>query len=442
MSPFLYGCRGLVRPVTPAATTPLAPFQPGPLQGGGSTAVDLPAGFRARTVMEAGTPLSDGFLSPMYPSGMSALPAPDGRTLLVRNHQIPPGVPSRTGPFGFQNHLLSADVLVYDAGADGAKPAYAAVTTLVYDTRLLWTAWSSLRLGGLLDLGGGTVTPWGSWLCGEGTVQTRDDRYGRDHGFLFDVSLSDRPRAEPLRALGRFQHASVAVDPRTGIVYQTEAQPDGLVYRFLPSARGDLRAGGQLQALATDTDLSVASPAQPSPVRWVDLGPADRPGDDLRLHGRAQGATPVAEGSGLSFYDGSLWITTRSGGGSGQLWRYTPSPHEGLASEEGAPGHLTLDLSCRPTDPLSGLESVAFAPWGDALLSGTATPATLYGRNSQGTAYPLVRCRRPDTRLAGPTFSPDGTTLFVNLVEAGLTLAITGPWPDPLALSNQHDTTS
>jgi uncharacterized protein len=30
--------------------------------------------------------------------------------------------------------------------------------------------------------------------------------------------------------------------------------------------------------------------------------------------------------------------------------------------------------------------------------------------------------------LAGATFSPDGTTLFVNVQRRGLTLAITGPW--------------
>jgi len=30
--------------------------------------------------------------------------------------------------------------------------------------------------------------------------------------------------------------------------------------------------------------------------------------------------------------------------------------------------------------------------------------------------------------LAGACFSPDGTTLFVNIYEPGITLAVTGPW--------------
>jgi len=33
-----------------------------------------------------------------------------------------------------------------------------------------------------------------------------------------------------------------------------------------------------------------------------------------------------------------------------------------------------------------------------------------------------------DSEMAGATFSPDGSTFFVNIQHAGLTLAITGPW--------------
>ena len=33
-----------------------------------------------------------------------------------------------------------------------------------------------------------------------------------------------------------------------------------------------------------------------------------------------------------------------------------------------------------------------------------------------------------DLELAGAVFSPDGSTLFMNIQHEGLTLAITGPW--------------
>ncbi len=45
-------------------------------------------------------------------------------------------------------------------------------------------------------------------------------------------------------------HEAVAVDPRTGIVYETEDRGTSGFYRFLPAERGNLAAGGRLQMLA------------------------------------------------------------------------------------------------------------------------------------------------------------------------------------------------
>jgi secreted PhoX family phosphatase len=36
------------------------------------------------------------------------------------------------------------------------------------------------------------------------------------------------------------------------------------------------------------------------------------------------------------------------------------------------------------------------------------------------------------SELTGPTFTPDGSILFVNIQNPGTTLAITGPWSDYL----------
>lgn len=53
----------------------------------------------------------------------------------------------------------------------------------------------------------------------------------------------------PLKAMGRFQHEAIAIDPQTHIVYQTEDRGDSLFYRFIPKEPTNLAAGGQLQAL-------------------------------------------------------------------------------------------------------------------------------------------------------------------------------------------------
>src|SRR5690606_17590714 len=74
----------------------------------------------------------------------------------------------------------------------------------------------------------------------------------KDHGYNFEVPswLDSRPAAPlALKAMGRFNHEAVAVDPHSGIVYQTEDRGDGLIYRFIPAHLGSLLIGGKLQAL-------------------------------------------------------------------------------------------------------------------------------------------------------------------------------------------------
>ena len=53
------------------------------------------------------------------------------------------------------------------------------------------------------------------------------------------------------------------------------------------------------------------------------------------------------------------------------------------------------------------------------LRNGGVTPA--------GGLYTVARARI-EGEFAGAVFSPDGSTLFVNIQQSGVTLAITGPW--------------
>ena len=69
------------------------------------------------------------------------------------------------------------------------------------------------------------------------SVQRTDGVHARDHGYVFEVPASPAPvlnQAEPLVAMGRFEHEAVAVDPVSGAVYQAEDKWDGLIYRYLP----------------------------------------------------------------------------------------------------------------------------------------------------------------------------------------------------------------
>ena len=56
----------------------------------------------------------------------------------------------------------------------------------------------------------------------------------------------------------------------------------------------------------------------------------------------------------------------------------------------------------------------------------------LMGLDQAGDTYPLAQNRANGSELAGATFSPDGTVLFVNIQFPGATVAIHGPWPTGL----------
>ena len=50
------------------------------------------------------------------------------------------------------------------------------------------------------------------------------------------------------------------------------------------------------------------------------------------------------------------------------------------------------------------------------------------GVTPEGGMYKIARNALSHSEFAGACFSPDGSTLFVNMQSAGKTFAITGPW--------------
>ena len=127
---------------------------------------------------------------------------------------------------------------LYDAGS-GELPCLGGTTTLVYDTQTQTLEKHFLSLAGTIRNCAGGLTPWNTWITCEETMQKAEAEttYEADHGYNFEVPASaDIGVADPipLKAMGRFNHEAVAVDPKTGIVYQTEDRGDSLMYRFIP----------------------------------------------------------------------------------------------------------------------------------------------------------------------------------------------------------------
>lgn len=418
-----------------------SPF--GPLLPDPDNLLDLPKGFSYRVVSPMGEVMDDGLLVPGKPDGMAAFPGPDGLTILVRNHEVDYR-DVKLGPFGADERLVNtipAD-RIYDKGRDG-RPAQGGTTTLVYDTKARTLKSHFLSLAGTVYNCAGGPTPWGSWLSCEETTIGKATGASEDHGYVFEVpATTEIGLAEPvpLRAMGRFRHEAVAFEPASGVIYMTEDVEDGLIYRFIPREHGSLRAGGRLQALAAadgsplDTrniETTGIVIGRKIPVRWIDLTDIDTPDDDLRLRGAKKGAAVFSRGEGMWYGLGAVYWCCTSGGRAerGQLFRYHPSAAEATRAESTEPG--TLELFIEPNDGsiLDKPDNITAAPWGDLIVAEDGSGENfLVGVTPLGRCYMLARNAHSNGELAGACFSPDGSTLFVNLQGQHMTLAITGPW--------------
>ncbi|MCX5155695.1 PhoX family protein [Streptomyces sp. NBC_00291] len=410
----------------------------GPLVPDPRRLLDLPAGFSYRVLSRAGGPLRSGEGPvPANCDGMAAFAAgPGGAVRLVRNHE------NRTTA---ALRVPAVEGLTYDPRALGG------CTVLELDRTGRVTAERVALAGTAVNCAGGR-TPWNTWLsCEETEDRAGTSGYTEDHGFVFEVDPVDplRSGAVPLTAMGRFAHEAVAVDPYTGVVYETEdafVRPFGLFYRFRPArplaGPGSLRAGGTLEALRVRglPDLAVVDePGAEFPVEWVpvpDPSAADTP---IRLQDFGRGGITHAQklegcywgGSGVHFV--SSYARTGEGAGAehhGQVWFYDPLR-----------ARLRLDVLFGPASdvelPGDSPDNICLAPDGGLMVCEDGGGAQyVFGVTLGGEVYPVARnaddIGGPGApawgEFAGVTFSPDRRTMYVNAYAPGTTFAVTGPW--------------
>ena len=72
--------------------------------------LDLPVGFSYKVISRAGATMDDGLLLPGLPDAMATFPGPQGRTIVIRNHELTPD--GADGPFG--EGLLVSGVEIAD----------------------------------------------------------------------------------------------------------------------------------------------------------------------------------------------------------------------------------------------------------------------------------------------------------------------------------------
>ena len=436
----------------------------GPLEKDPFGVFDLPKGFSYRVVSTAGQEMDDGLLVPFKADGMACFPGRAGEVILTRNHELkatdrnfgPLGVAQQLdghaarGPFGMGREGKLDRELAYDLDANG-RPLPGGVSIIRYDLRTQRTVRQHLALAGTAVNCAGGRTPWGSWLTCEETLIKPGEGGSKLHGWVFEVPANSRGlvKAEPLKAMGRFMHEAAAVDPKSGAVYMTEDSWDnrGLLYRFLPNTPGELHKGGRLQAMGfrdlpeggdtSNHEQRVWSQGDWKDVVWIDLDAVDNPDNDLAVRGRGKGCVYLARGEGIHWGAGELYLTATAGGAAkaGQIMRYVPSPVEGQPGEKDQPGRIQLFVESGDKSIYDYGDNLTVSPWGHLFVCedrySKDLPNHLRAVTPEGKVYTFGRNMfRDNAEIAGVCFSPDGSTLFVNIYWPGITLAITGPWTE------------
>ncbi|WP_441000076.1 alkaline phosphatase PhoX [Fodinibius sp. SL11] len=423
-------------------TLSVDPF--GPLEADQQGLFDLPQDFSYKIISTFGDTMDDGFMVPHRPDGMATFPSPDGYTILIRNHEVNPAKGGAESAFGEDFALTSkldpSDF--YDYGNNN-NPGQGGTTTVIYDTEKQEVVRQYLSLAGTLRNCAGGPTPWNSWLSCEEIVTKPDDVYAKPHGYVFEVPARTQmgvTKPTPIKAMGRFNHEAIAVDPKSDVIYLTEDEHDSLLYRFIPNTPGQLLKGGILQALAVKDKLGLDTrnwkkrtikEGQSMDVEWIDLDDIDNPNDDLRLRGFEDGAARFARGEGMWYGNNAIYFACTNGGPEklGQIWRYVPSPVEANTKESEKPGHLELFVESMDSTIIENADNLTVAPWGDLIVCEDCNEnQDLKGITPDGEVYNFGRNAKSNSELAGATFSPDGSTLFMNIQHSGLTLAISGPW--------------
>ncbi len=414
------------------------PLVPAKDEATGLELLKLPADFRYVSYGWTGDAMTGGRRTPDAHDGMAVVAEVDGVATLIRNHEVDgSGTP------------IGGESLTYD------PKGKAGCTQLKFDlTKGEWLS-SDVAISGTVRNCAGGPTPWGTWLtCEETVVDETTKAFGgskydleKSHGWIFDVKPDGEADPTPLEEMGRFVHEAVAVDPETGVVYETEDRDTSGFYRFTPKQPGKLAAGGALEMLKVvgQSDLRRGCErGKTLDVEWVPIeDPRRAHADDEKqdglgvfTQGQEQGAATFARLEGCWYAEDVVYFSATSGGdaGFGQVWAYSPR-NETLTLVYESPRREVLDYP----------DNITVSPRGGLLLceDGKAPRHRLHGVTTDGQLFDFaenaVVLKKGDRRAVKPgdyraqewcgaTFSADGRWLFVNIQTPGVTFAITGPW--------------
>ena len=429
----------------------------GPLQIKKGKDFALPKGFDYVRFGRAGSTMSDGLPTPTCHDGSGYFKGSNNTVWIARNQE------------GFQRGRAHGPRDAYDPIAQGG------VTISHFDPRTGTLLGSALVLNGTDNNCHGGATPWGTWLSGEENTAGRQQGFGAEHGYVFEVPARATSTVEPvpIKAMGRFVHEACPVDPRTGIVYQTEdnGDPGDGFYRYLPDHKGKLHRGGKLQMLGIKgrpkyNTTKNQTPGEKLECVWIDIKDPDPNGADeypqaVYMQGRHDGGAKFIGLEGGEFSKGSCYFTASDGGNAeqGQIWKYTPD-NKNLKR-----GTLELVFESPRHRVLTGPDAITQSPRGGILVCEDGSSEDVDGQDAymryvtpNGALRDFAKVMKPmqlhdhiaadlfpynpdrwenppepgegtgHSEASGVGWSPDGKWLFVHLQYPGESYAITGPW--------------
>jgi len=343
----------------------------GPLLPPDENGLRLPEGFSSRVIARSGQPVGDtDYRWHPAPDGGATYPTEDGGWIYVSNSEV----------------RLLGGVSAVRFNASGE----------------LVDAYSVLSLTDKNCAGG--ATPWHTWLSCEETST----------GQVYECSpWGDRdPILRP--ALGTFKHEAVAVDPRSGLLYLTEDEGDGGLYRFT-ATQNNADGHPHLEAGL----LEVASVSEDGRVSWYPV-PDPLFTGELPTRRQVPEMTSFDGGEGIWYFNDVIYFSTK---GDNRVWAY----HIGRAQVEviyDGRGHL------------SGVDNLTVSCCGDVLVAEDGGDMEIVAIASDGSLKTLVQVEgQEDSEITGPAFDPSGTRLYFSSQRGptdqssdGITYEVTGPF--------------